>query len=186
MLAAFVAGLVLSAVSPAPLVLFGGNAAWACGAKVEIQFFESDGDIFAIRNKSEAPFALVSLVIRLTGSRGRLFFDTADGGPGESMPEAFAPVDNNVGFLGATAVNDGDEQVALRFSDFQPGRGFMFVVDVDDRLDNSDFGQAVISGDEIEGAGAEAFLSMKGGRASKVKGVFGPDGRALLKGGVCA
>ncbi len=174
----------------AVLALFAASPALACGAKVEIQFFDSDGDIFQITNKSEAPFALVSLIIRLTGSRGRLFFDTAEGGPGAAMPEPFAPVvgagESDVGFLGATAVNDGDEQVTLRFSDFRPGRDFMFTVDVDDRLENSDFGQAVISGDEIEGAGAEAVLILKGGRTSKVKGVFGTDGRALLKGGVCA
>ena len=174
----------------AVFVLSTGTPAYPCGAKVEIQFFDSDGDIFQITNKSEAPFALVSLIIRLTGSRGRLFFDTAEGGPGASMPEPFAPVmgagESDVGFLGATVVNDGDEQVTLRFSDFQPGREFMFVIDVDDRLENSDFGQAVISGDEIDGAGAEAVLTMKGGRRSKVKGVFGTDGRALLKGGVCA
>ncbi len=170
----------------AVLILSAGNAARACGAKVEIQFFDSAGDIFQITNKSEAPFALVSLIIRLTGSRGRLFFDTAEGGPGASMPEPFAAVESDVGFLGATAVNDGDEQVLLRFSDFRPGRDFMFTVDVDDRLENSDFGQAVISGDEIDGAGAEAVLILKGGRTSRVKGVFGTDGRALLKGGVCA
>ena len=170
----------------AVLILVAASPAYPCGAKVEIQFFDSDGDIFAITNKSEAPFALVSLMIRLTGSRGRLFFDTAEGGPGASMPEPFAAVVSDVGFLGATAVNDGDEQVLLRFSDFQPGREFMFVVDVDDRLENSDFGQAVISGDEIDGAGAEAVLILKGGRTSRVKGVFGTDGRALLKGGVCA
>ena len=170
----------------AVFVLSAGTPAYPCGAKVGIQFFDSDGDIFAITNKSEAPFALVSLIIRLTGSRGRLFFDTAEGGLGASMPEPFAPVESDVGFLGATAVNDGDEQVALRFYDFRPGREFMFVVDVDDRLENSDFGQAVISGDEIQGAGAEAVLILKGGRTSKVKGVFGTDGRALLKGDVCA
>ena len=44
----------------------------------------------------------------------------------------------------------------------------------------------MISGDEIQGAGAEAALTTKGGRTSKVKGVFGTDARALLKGGVCA
>ncbi len=173
-------------VLTAAFILSAASPAYPCGAKVEIQFFDSDGDIFQITNKSEAPFSLVSLIIRLTGSRGRLFFDTAEGGPGASMPEPFAAVDGDVGFLGATAVNDGDEQVALRFSDFPPGRDFIFVIDVDDRLDNSDFGQAVISGDEIDGAGAEAVLRGKGGRTSKIKGLFGTDGRARLKGGVCA
>ncbi len=174
----------------AVFVLSAGAPAYSCGARVEVQFFDADGDIFQITNKSEAPFALVSLLIRLTGSRGRLFFDTAEGGPGASMPVPFAAVvgvgESGVGFLGATAVNDGDEQVLLRFSEFGPGREFMFVIDVDDRLENSDFGQAIISGDEINGAGAEAVLILKGGRTSKVKGVFGTDGRALLKGGVCA
>ena len=160
MLRSFAIALFCAAVTLLP-----GSPASACGAWDEVAFFETDGDIFEITNKSQGPWAVEELTIRLTGSRGRLFFDTAEGGPGASMPEPSAPVmgagESDVGFLGATVVNDGDEQVTLRFSNFQPGREFMFVVDVDDRLENSDFGQAVISGDEIDGAGAEAGASLR-------------------------
>ncbi|NQU60164.1 MAG: hypothetical protein HQ512_03460 [Rhodospirillales bacterium] len=167
-------------------VIFGTAPVAACGPEVEIQFFESSSDIFAIKNSSQDPWFLVSLSIRLGGSRGRLVFDTEDGGPGASMHEPFGVVEDNVGFVSATPVDDGGEEVRLLFSDFQPGRSFMFVIDVDDRLENSDYGQAVVSGDEIEGANADAILTTKSGAQAKAKGRFGNDGRALLRGGLCA
>jgi hypothetical protein len=83
-------------------------------------------------------------------------------------------------------VDDGGEVVVLKFSDFPPGSEFMFVIDVDDQIEDSEFGQAVVSDEEIEGAGAEAVLMMKSGDTSTAKGRFGADGRALLKGGVCS
>ena len=101
---------------------------------------------------------MVSLVIRLTGSMGRLIFDTEYGG----------------------------EVVVLKFSNFQPGREFMFVIDVDDRLENSEFGQAEVSNTEIKGAATEAVLMGKSGQSSTAKGRFDGDARALLKGWVCA
>ena len=165
------------------LMLSGATPAAACGGRVEILFFDSDGDIFA-----EPKLALESLVIRLTGSYGRVFFDTDFGGLGANMPTKFAAVSDvaggEVGFQGATPVDDGSEVVLLTFSKFLPGREFMFMVDVDDRLEDSEFGQAVVSGAEIEGA--EAVLIMPSGHAAKAKGNFGDDGRALLKSGVCA
>jgi len=168
----------------------GGNAAVACGPAVEVRFFESDGDIFQISNKSEGPWALVSLVIRLTGSRGGLVFDTEDGGPGYSMHQQFVPVTgpgtDKVGLVGAEPVGDGAEEIRLLFSDFLPGREFMFIIDVDDRLESSDYGQAVVSGDEIEGARAEAVLTMPGGAKATPKASFGNDGVARLRGGACA
>ena len=172
------------------LLVSGPTPAYSCGAKVEIRFFDSDGDIFAIHNKSEGPLKLVSLVIRLTGSMGRLIFDTEYGGPGASMATPFVAVSDlaggAVGFQGATPVDDGGEVVVLKFSDFQPGREFMFVIDVDDRLENSEFDQAEVSNAEIEGAAAKAVLMGKSGQSSTAKGLFDGDARALLKGGVRA
>ncbi len=164
----------------------GGNAAVSCGPAVEVKFIESAGDIFQITNKSEGPWALVSLVICLTGSQGGLVFDTEDGGPGYSMHQAFEPVAGNVGLLGAEPVGDGAEEMRLLFSDFVAGREFMFIIDVDDRLESSDYGQAVVSGDEIEGASAEAVLTMPGGAKATPKASFGNDGVARLRGGTCA
>ena len=177
-----IAGVVVAA-----FLQLAAGAAQACRPEIEIRFFESsDGDIFIVSNTSEEPWALISLAISLRGSLGRLIFDTALGGPGYSMSAPFAPVDNEVGFLGASPVDDGAKEVILRFSDFQPGRTFTFVVDVDDRLEISDFGRAVVSGPEIAGARARGALTMTGGETTDAKGKFGVDGRAMLRGGLCA
>jgi len=74
----------------------------------------------------------------------------------------------------------------LEFSGFSPGRRFEFIIDVDDRMEGSEFGRSVVSGEEIQGAGAEAVMIRAGGGTSRIRGRFGPDGRALLRGGVCA
>lgn len=74
----------------------------------------------------------------------------------------------------------------LKFSGFEPGRRFEFMIDVDDRVESAEFGRAVASGDEIEGAGAEAVLMRADGGTSRIRDRFGSDGRALLRGGVCA
>ena len=158
----------------------------ACGERVEVRFFESDGDIFEITNKSRGPMNLASLTIRLAGSRGRLIFDTEFGGPGASMAQPFEPFAGEVGLEAATPVDDGGEVMRLKFSGFEPGRRFEFMIDVDDRVESAEFGRAVASGDEIEGAGAEAVLMRADGGTSRIRGRFGSDGRALLRGGVCA
>lgn len=161
--------------------------ALACGPKVAIRFFESsDGDLFEVINASQEPWLIKSLTISLSGSNGRLIFDTADGGSGTSMHAPLEVVSGDVGFLGASAVDDGSEIVSLQFSGFTPGKTFLFAVDVDDRLGNSDFGQAVISGGELEGARASAQLSMAGDRKAHAKGIFGDNGEAKLgDGGLC-
>ena len=162
------------------------NPARACGPKIEIRFMEaSGGDIFIISNTSQEPWALESLTIHLTGSHGRLVFDTVDGGPGYFMPQPFGALDNEVGLIAEPHVGDGDEEVRLQFRDFGPGKSFMFVIDVDDRLELSDFGRAVISGAEIQGASGAATMTQGGDTKSQAQGQFEIDGRALLKGGLC-
>jgi len=69
-----------------------------------------------------------------------------------------------VGYLGATLVDDGSDAVTLTFSDFLPGRSFDFIVDVDDRLADSDLGQAYVTGREIEGAQVNADMVTENGR----------------------
>ncbi len=75
----------------AEAVQFLTNPAWTCGERIEVAFFETDGDIFEITNKSRGPMTLAQLTIRLTGSRGRLIFDTEFGGPGASMARPSSP-----------------------------------------------------------------------------------------------
>jgi len=167
-------------------LLAAGTNALACGPEIDVRFIDADGDVFVIDNKSQEPWHLASLEIRLAGSLGRLVFDTEDGGLGESMYQPFEPVDGEVALLVRPVVADGAEHVTLRFRDFRPGRTFMFVIDVDDRLENSDYGRAVVSGAEIEGAVAVATLTMANGARTRALGRFGDDGRARLRGGPCA
>ena len=160
--------------------------AHACGPVVEIRFYESDGDVFIIENNSLEPWSLVSLDIILTGSTGRLVFDTVEGGPGYNSPQQFEAVDNDVGLAGTPVVADGAEALSLSFLNFKPKRSFIFVIDLDDRVENSDFGQAVISGTEIQGARARALLINPKAGKTHAEGTFGTDGKARLRGATCA
>ena len=178
--------LGIAGVLAATLIGLTANPARACGPKNEIRFMEAScGDIFIISNISQEPWALESITIHLTGSFGHLVFDTVEGGPGSSMHQPFGAVDNEVWLIAEPHVGDGDEEVRLQFRDFGPGKSFMFVIDVDDRLELSDFGQAVVSGREIQGASGAATLTQGGGTKSQAQGQFNIDGRALLKGGLC-
>jgi len=169
------------------ITVLAARPAAACGPVIEIQFHEdSGGDLFIIVNKSEEPWLLVSLEIDMKGSYGRLIFDTAGGGLGDSMHTPFAAGDNTVGMIAAPEVRDGSQEVFLQFSAFGPGRDFTFVVDTDDRLENSDYGQAHVTGPEISGAQARAVLMTVDGARTNARGQFDNDGKAMVRGGLCA
>ena len=169
------------------VLLSGVRPAAACGPIIDIQFMEdSGGDLFMIENKSEEPWLLVSLEIDLKGSFGRLIFDTDGGGLGESMHTPFAAGDDRVGLIAVPEVRDGSQEVFLQFSAFAPGQDFTFIVDTDDRLENSEWGQAHVTGPEMAGAQARAVVMMKDGERSNARGQFTDKGRAILRGGLCA
>ena len=158
----------------------------ACGPRVELEFFESDGgDVFRVHNKSQEPWSVASLVISLNGSRGRVVFDTADGGAGTSMHHPFNAISGDVGFVGASHIKDGDQVVTLAFSDFPPGKSFSFVIDTDAKTPEG-YDKAMVSEYDIEGAGGEAEM-VKGADKVRAKGVFGREGKAVIgEGGLCA
>lgn len=158
----------------------------ACGPRVAIEFQESDGgDLFKITNKSQEPWLVASLVLSLVDTLGRVVFDTADGGAGTSMHYPFHPLSANVGFIGATPVGDGDKALALRFSDFGPGKTFMFTVDVDAKSANG-IDLPMVSDADMEGATGEAEM-VKGADKARAKGTFGREGKAVIgEGGLCA
>ena len=160
----------------------------ACGPRLKVEFFESsDGDLFEVSNVSQVSWSVKTLTIILSGSRGRLIFDTASGGLGASMPAPLYVISGDVGFESASQVDDGGETVALLFNAFLPGRRFVFSIDVDDRLDPSGFGQADVSDAEMSGASAVAEMVNSNGRTSQIKGVFTDSAIARLGGGeLCA
>jgi hypothetical protein len=165
-------------------VLFSAAQALACGPRVEINFYEDGGgDVFEIVNKSQENWAVKSLVLSLSGSSGRLIFDTDGGGLGASMYQPFSAGASDVGFEGASPVTDGGEVVALRFSAFTPGKTFTFYVDVDDRLVESRYGQAMVTDEEIQGATGEAEMVHPSGESLRASGAFGREGKAIIGGG---
>jgi len=177
----------LVAIAAGLLVMLPEDAR-ACGPRLKVEFFESsDGDLFSVNNLSEAQWSVKSLTIILNGSQGKLIFDTASGGLGASMPAPLYVVAGEVGFEGASQVDDGGEIVALLFSAFDPGRRFIFSIDVDDRLDGSGFGQADVSDAEMAGASATAEMVNADGRTARINGTFTDNAIARLGGGeLCA
>ena len=173
-------GLLALGLTAAPF------AARACGPEVVVSFYESGPDVFVIENKSTEPWTLVSLEISLTGSAGRLVFDTDFGGEGASEPQQFEPVDGEVGLAALPKVADGAEHLSLAFHNFTPGRRFIFAIDLDDRLASSPGGQAVIDDGEIQGATVRGGLIHPGAGQGPAHGTFGTDGKAHLRGATCA
>lgn len=158
----------------------------ACGPEVVIQFMDSSPDLFIIENKSLEAWTLLSLEFRMGNSRGRVVFDTDEGGPGAAEPQQFAPVDNEVGLMGAPVVADGAEEMRLNFANFAAGRRFVFTIDVDDRLPDSDMGRAYVTGEEIAGAEVSGLLTHPRIGEGRAQGTFGSDGKAHLRGATCA
>ncbi|MEK9673685.1 MAG: hypothetical protein VW268_14480 [Rhodospirillaceae bacterium] len=170
-------GLMIWAARPLP--------AMACGPIIEVHFYESGPDLWVIKNQSQEPWTLVTLEIILTGSNGKLVFDTEEGGLGYNSPYQFEAVDNDVGLAIVPKVTDGSEKLTLSFLSFEPGKSFMFTVDIDDRVGNSEWGQGHISGNEIHNTRAEALLTSKKFGKTVAKGAFGTDGKANLRGATC-
>ena len=163
--------------------------AQACGPAVEIEFTEdAPTDRFEIRNVSNGAWGLTSLSIQLAGSKGDLIFDTAAGGEGLSVYQPFEARKGatDVRLRAVPIVRDGDRAVDLEFDAFWSGKDSDFTIDLDDRLPVSEYGQTMISGEEIEGAIAIANFIDKDGVRSVQKGSFGTDARAVLNGGTCA
>jgi hypothetical protein len=174
------------AAAAATLLALSPVLAEACGPRVELEFYESDGgDVFKIHNKSQKPWSVASVVLSLVATRGRVVFDTADGGAGTSMYYPFHPGAGDVGFVGATPVGDGDRALALKFSDFGPGKTFTFTVDVDAKSE-SGIDLPMVSDADMEGATGEAEM-VKGADKLRATGTFGRQGKAVIgEGGLCA
>jgi len=166
--------------------ILAGLPARACGPEVVIRFVDASPDLFIIENKSLEAWTLLSLGFRMQNSMGRVVFDTDFGGPGASEPQQFQPVDNEVGLMGAPVVADGAEELRLNFANFAAGRRFVFTIDVDDRLANSQMSQAYVTGEEIAGAEVTGLFSHPQIGEGKAEGTFGSDGKAHLRGATCA
>lgn len=158
------------------------QAATTCGPQVTVGFYEgAPKDQFVIRNASAPGWEVSSIEVLLTGSRGRLLFDTEAGGPGLNVYQPFE-LNGSGASPGTVRIEDGAEQLALSFPSGQrltPGRSLAFTIDVDDRVELADLGPAVISGNEIEGASVRAEVIGPGGQSTVLEAVFDRTGQAV-------
>lgn len=174
----------LIALSPSAASAAAGSQ--ACGPRVTVTYHDSAPDLFVIRNLSAVGWTLVEATIDLAGSRGDLIFDTDQGGQGAGSPEPFSGVAGApVRLTGASPLHDGGRAVALCFEGFAAGSQYTFLVDVDDRLTNSVFGQAHVDGSEMAGSRATARLIGPTGRTVELKAVFAENAVADTGAGGC-
>jgi hypothetical protein len=157
-----------------------------CAPLVQISFLEgAPVDRFIIKNSSEE-FEISAMEINLASSRGRLIFDTINGGAGVEVFQPYKTVAGSARLAQAVSVSDGSENVGVRFESFPAGADYTFSIDVDDRLTASELGQIRVSGSEMEGAQASFDLVGKKGVAKRVTTSFGKDNEANVRNTACS
>lgn len=120
---------------------------------VSLVFTESaPRDRFEVINDSSPGQRIQRLTLNLTGSAGRLIFDTAEGGTGVEVFQPFRVESGEARLSKTPVVKDGSDRLELTFTQFEPGQRLVFSIDVDDRLPASDLGQIRVSGSEMAGA----------------------------------
>lgn len=146
---------ILALISP--LLLSGPASAKAatCGVDLQVRFIEgAPVDRFVISNGSSETYPLTQVAFDLTASKGRLIFDTANGGAGV---EVFQPF---VSTVASVDVRDGATGLRMPMGGLKAGGEVSFTIDVDDQLTASELGQIRVSGSEM--AGAQVVFAMNG------------------------
>ncbi len=171
--------LIASLVGGLPLA---AQAATACVHDVSLVFIESaPRDRFEIRNDSSAGQRIQRLTLDLSGSVGRLIFDTVEGRTGVEVFQPFR-VDSGEARLSKTpVVQDGSDRLDLTFTRFDPGQRFVFSIDVDDRLPASDLGQIRVAGSEMAGALFSVVVGPTGGAGREAQARVDGSNRARVQ-----
>jgi len=158
------------------------QAAPACVHAVSMVFTESaPRDRFEIRNDSSSGQRIQRLTLDLSGSAGRLIFDTVAGGTGVNVFQPFRVESGEARLSGTAVVQDGSERLELAFSRFGPGQRLVFSIDVDDRLTASDLGQTRVSGAEMAGALLTVVIGPRGGDSREVRARVDGENRAQVR-----
>ena len=155
------------------------HAAPACVHEVSMVFTESaPRDRFEILNDSSAGQRIQRLTLDLSGSAGKLIFDTIKGGTGVEVFQPFRIEPGEARLKGSPVVQDGSDRLTLDFTRFDPGQRFRFSIDVDDQLTASDLGQIRVSGREMEGAVLTAEFGARGATGGEVQARVDGNNRA--------
>jgi hypothetical protein len=137
-----------------PVAALAADAA-NCGVDLHVRFIEgAPVDRFVISNGSDQAYPLTEVAFDLTASKGRLIFDTQNGGSGV---EVFQPF---VSTIADIDVRDGATGLRIPMDGLAAGTDVSFTIDVDDQLTASELGQIRVSGSEM--AGAQVVFAMNG------------------------
>jgi len=163
--------------------LFISTVAFAASCiQIEAKFYEgAPRDRFIIENNSSDKLRIESATVTLKGSKGRLIFDTIDGGKGVEVFQQFRSEESSAMLASKPQLKDGADTLALEFAHFEPNETYRFSLDVDDQLTNSELGQIRVSSSEMMGAQIHYVVADMTGKKHKISAVFGSNNSATLK-----
>lgn len=163
--------------------LFFSTAAFAASCiQIDAEFYEgAPRDRFIIKNNSSDKYSIESATLTLRGSKGRLIFDTIDGGKGVEVFQQFRSEESSAMLATKPTLKDGADTLALTFTHFDPNETYRFSLDVDDQLTNSELGQIRVSSSEMNGAQIHYVVTDMSGKKHMISAVFGNNNSAKLK-----
>lgn len=144
-------------------------------ANVTVDFREgAPKDRFTITYTGECVLNDVVLNIDLSGTDGKLIFDTTAAGAGVEVFQPFEVTQGAVTLLSSLRVNDGDKALSLGIEKLGSGESISFTIDVDDTLTNSELGNIRVSDAEIKGGTVQILV----GDIVSASAVFGSNSKA--------
>ena len=147
-----------------------------CGLRVDVAFGESaPRDRMTITNGSDA--AIAGMTFDLSTSVGQIIFDTLSGGDGVEVFQDFQVERGDATLAAEPIAQDGSDVLELRFESFLPEEDFVFSIDVDDRLENSELGQIQVTGSEIDGA----VVVVEFANGETLSGSFDTNSKAIVE-----
>jgi len=147
-------------------------------ADVGVRFIEgAPKDRFELTNRSTCPLTMAQVTFDLRPSAAGLIFDVTGQGAGVDVFQPFELVVGAAAVASHSPVRDGDQELALRIRELQPGAMVAFTVDVDDTLGPRGI---TVSGSEIASAVVRVDIAGISSAAT-----FSAQGSALVKTPAC-
>lgn len=153
----------------------------ACSDYIKVSFAEgAPVDKFKITNQS-GNWHIKAVNIDLSGSKGRLIFDTISGGKGVEVFQPYQSVSGTAKLDKVDLIEDGSDSINLDFNQFSDGDSFTFSIDVDDQLTASELGQIRVTGSEMAQAKAVFLIENPEGSTVTKTASFNDQNEAVLK-----
>ncbi len=159
-----------------------GKSQHHCQVVLIAKFTESaPHDSVEFRNMSSDGWHVQSVLLTLDSSGGNLIFDTEEGGNGVEVYQQNHEESDSARPASIAKAADGDQSLQINFSDFPSGANYIFSINLDDQLAQSELGNVRVAGGEINGAALVAEIVSPDGTVENVDSTFGKDSRAIVK-----